>query len=416
MKNVEEFMSISDRKQLNQDYLGKIVKIKIDRPIGTPHPKHNEILYPINYGYIPGVLGGDNEEFDVYLLGVDEIVDECDVKIIAVIHRFDDSEDKLVGAPLHLEFSKEEIIEMTNFQEQFYNIDVEMLDEYDFIMKEEIKEGYSHDRKFFAQNKFNDKIFIRESKVNNLNYHLQLKKYYLELEKLDINIPSLLHIKYEEDLISTFYDYLEGMTFNKVLSKMPEEYQVSFGETAGKFLKAIHTIPIDSDRDWESYYKRKSKDYLHSYHNKNLSFENDDLFIKYIGENYGLLKDRPVTFQHGDYHINNFILLDEDLYVIDFDRYDVGDPWEEFNRIVWSVKESPLFASAMIDAYFDYDVPEDFWPLLLYYISNNQISFMSWALNYSDEQRLEALAQGKLILEWHDNFNNVIPSWYQKTK
>ena len=93
-------MTIADRKKQARSFLGKTVKVKIDRPIGYVHKKENyNISYPINYGYIPGEIGGDGEELDVYLLGVEEPVDEYVAKVIGIIHRQNDNEDKLVAAP-----------------------------------------------------------------------------------------------------------------------------------------------------------------------------------------------------------------------------------------------------------------------------------------------------------------------------
>ena len=108
-------MTYEERKAQVKYYLGRNVRIEIDRPIGTVHPKHDDVIYPINYGYIPNVLGGDGEELDVYLLGVSEVVNEYNVRIIAIVHRENDVEDKLVGAPDGVMFTKEEITEMIRF-------------------------------------------------------------------------------------------------------------------------------------------------------------------------------------------------------------------------------------------------------------------------------------------------------------
>lgn len=121
-------MTFEERKALVKSYLGKTVHIKIDRPIGYVHKKENYCLtYPINYGYIPGVIGGDGEELDVYLLGVDEPVTEYSAKIIGIAHREDDVEDKLVAAPVELNFTKEETEQVIYFQEQYYKTTVEAL-------------------------------------------------------------------------------------------------------------------------------------------------------------------------------------------------------------------------------------------------------------------------------------------------
>lgn len=121
-------MTYEERKALVKSYLGKTVDIKIDRPIGYMHKKENySLTYPINYGYIPGVIGGDGEELDVYLLGAHEPVTEYKAQIIGIAHREDDVEDKLVAAPADLNFTKEEIEQAIYFQEQYYKTKVEVL-------------------------------------------------------------------------------------------------------------------------------------------------------------------------------------------------------------------------------------------------------------------------------------------------
>ncbi|MBR0535272.1 MAG: inorganic diphosphatase [Clostridia bacterium] len=121
-------MKFEERKAQVKSYLGKTVVIGIDRPMGYVHQKETySLTYPINYGYIPGVIGGDGEELDVYLLGVNEPVDEYECRIIAIVHRHNDVEDKLVGAPAGVSFTKEEIESAIHFQEQYYDTEVEVL-------------------------------------------------------------------------------------------------------------------------------------------------------------------------------------------------------------------------------------------------------------------------------------------------
>ena len=113
--------SEEERKALVSSYLGKTVRIKIDRPIGYVHKKPGKTLvYPINYGYIPGVLGGDGEELDVYLLGVDEPVEEFEGRIIGIVYRQNDVEDKLIMAPAGAAFDKKTIEKQIDFQEKYY--------------------------------------------------------------------------------------------------------------------------------------------------------------------------------------------------------------------------------------------------------------------------------------------------------
>ena len=103
----------------NNDYLEKNIKIKIDRPFGSKHPKHG-FIYPVNYGYVPNTISGDGEELDAYLLGVFEPVDEFEGKCIAIIHRTNDNDDKLVIVPEGKNYSDDAINALTEFQEQYF--------------------------------------------------------------------------------------------------------------------------------------------------------------------------------------------------------------------------------------------------------------------------------------------------------
>lgn len=106
--------------------IGDIVKVKVDRPLGSYHPKHKDIYYPINYGYIEGIIAPDGEEQDAYILGVDVPVKEFTGKIIAIIHRFDDVEEKWVVAPKNVTFTKEEIVKLVEFQEKYFKSEIRM--------------------------------------------------------------------------------------------------------------------------------------------------------------------------------------------------------------------------------------------------------------------------------------------------
>ena len=106
--------------------LGKVVKVVVDRPLGTYHPKYKDLFYSVNYGYVEGIFAADGEEQDAYILGVNEPIKEFTGKIIAVIHRFDDVEEKLVVVPTDVSLTKEEIMRQVYFQERFFKIEIRM--------------------------------------------------------------------------------------------------------------------------------------------------------------------------------------------------------------------------------------------------------------------------------------------------
>ena len=106
--------------------IGDIVTVTVDRPLGSCHPEHKDLYYPVNYGYIKGVTAPDGEEQDAYILGVGMPVKEFTGKIIAIIRRLDDIEDKWVVCPENLTLDKKEIFEQVKFVEQYFRSEIIM--------------------------------------------------------------------------------------------------------------------------------------------------------------------------------------------------------------------------------------------------------------------------------------------------
>ena len=103
----------------NIDYLNKTITVKIDRPIGSKHPEYG-FIYPINYGFVPNTISNDGEELDCYILGIFEPLETFTGKCIAIIHRINDTDDKLVIVPENRYFSNNEIKVLTEFQERYF--------------------------------------------------------------------------------------------------------------------------------------------------------------------------------------------------------------------------------------------------------------------------------------------------------
>lgn len=103
----------------NKKYIGKLLEVKIDREFGSKHPKHG-FIYPLNYGYIPNTISGDGEELDCYVLGIFEPIKEFKGMCIAIIHRTNDDDDKLIIVPEGVEYSNDAIEALVEFQERFF--------------------------------------------------------------------------------------------------------------------------------------------------------------------------------------------------------------------------------------------------------------------------------------------------------
>jgi inorganic pyrophosphatase len=106
-----------------KDFLGKMVDVTIDRPLGSKHPTHG-FIYPVNYGFIPGTQSPDGEELDAYLLGVDRPLKTFYGRCVAVIHRTSDDDDKLVVIPDDTTITDGEIRTVTHFQEQYFQFEI----------------------------------------------------------------------------------------------------------------------------------------------------------------------------------------------------------------------------------------------------------------------------------------------------
>jgi inorganic pyrophosphatase len=110
-------------KFLLEEYLHKKIQVVINRPLGSKHPDF-ETIYNVNYGYLPGTKAPDGEEIDAYVLGVDKPIEKFEGRVIAIIHRLDNDDDKLVVAPERKDFSKDEIKNLTNFQEKYFKSEI----------------------------------------------------------------------------------------------------------------------------------------------------------------------------------------------------------------------------------------------------------------------------------------------------
>ena len=104
-------------------YIGNTVKVKIDRPLNSKHPKHG-FVYSVNYGFVPNTISGDGEELDCYVLGINKKLESFEGKCIAVIHRTNDNDDKLIIVEEGKNYTDEEIREFTNFQEQYFESEI----------------------------------------------------------------------------------------------------------------------------------------------------------------------------------------------------------------------------------------------------------------------------------------------------
>ena len=126
--NTEVFLTSRQREELIARYLGRIVTVEIDRPVGFHHvTKGIHLDYTINYGFLPGVTGGDGEEQDVYVLGIAEPLERFTGPVVGVVRRRDDNEDKLIAAPEGMRLTAAQMAEAIHFVEKYFDSTIESI-------------------------------------------------------------------------------------------------------------------------------------------------------------------------------------------------------------------------------------------------------------------------------------------------
>ena len=107
----------------------------------------------------------------------------------------------------------------------------------------------------------------------------------------------------------------------------------------------------------------------------------------------------------------------KELIIIDFGSLEIGDPMEEFNRMIWNAQLSDEFATGLINGYFNgKNIPDEFWKLMAYYMACDVVGSIPWAVNFGNDQLTIMLERAKIVLDWFDNFERVIPKFYKKSK
>jgi aminoglycoside phosphotransferase (APT) family kinase protein len=287
-----------------------------------------------------------------------------------------------------------------------------------FVSKEPINKGWSSDKKYCVTDETGTKYLLRISDFS--QEEKKRAEFDMMMRVAALGVPMCRPLEFGtcEDGVYSLQSWIEGGDAEAYIPALSDTEQYAYGLKAGRILRKIHSIPApETQEDWESRFNRKMDYKIQKYSECPIKYENGQAFIDYIDANRYLLKGRPQCYQHGDYHIGN-MMIDEKgaLQIIDFNRNDFGDPWEEFNRIVWCAQKAPVFASGMVNGYFDGEVPEEFWRLLALYIASNTLSSVYWAIPFGQGEIDTMLNQAKEVLSWYDNMQNPVPTWYSAWK
>ncbi|MGG4169346.1 phosphotransferase [Rossellomorea vietnamensis] len=288
----------------------------------------------------------------------------------------------------------------------------------DYVFKkiDLITKGWSSDKKYFVETETGERLLLRTA--DRSEYGSKKSEFEAMKRLADTGIPMSKPLEFgmsdDGTSVYTLFTWCEGEDAADVLPKLTETEQYVLGLKSGRYLREIHSTPAPPDEEkWETKFNRKVDKKIQQYQDCPIKIEAGDLILKYIEANRHLLRARPQTFHHGDFHVGNMVISNGgELSIIDFNRHDFGDPWEEFNRIAFSASASPHFATGQLNGYFNGRPPEDFFKLLAFYISSNMLSSIPWAMKFGEEEIAVMKKQSKEVLGWFDGMKNPVPTWY----
>lgn len=285
----------------------------------------------------------------------------------------------------------------------------------------QINEGFSTDNKYLIYMPgSNDKLVLRTFNLEQFEVK-KLECSILErMQCLDVACPKPIAIGQTKEMGYMIVTYIEGNDAGTDILKVSKEEQFSIGYRAGMELRKMHQLA--APKHIESWYIRKvekHKRYMEAYLSCGVKIKQDEKIIEFIKANLHLMKQRPNVFQHDDFHLSNLILREKQFAgIIDFERYDWGDPIHEFLKIgIFSRGISTQFSSGQIKGYFNGAEPdEDFWRLYSLYLAMCVFSSVIWTLNTFPRDMDNALDKIYMFLDDHDYFSKVKPKWYTKAE
>lgn len=294
-----------------------------------------------------------------------------------------------------------------------------------FVSIDEIKKGWSGEKKYRLEGRNGKMYFFRTtdiSKAEQLRGEFELMKTLYEAGQ-PVPAPVEFDIDEAGNFAYTLTEFIDGRDGEVFVPSLPDEKQYRLGTEAGLTQRGLHSltgkvfIPPPDLAPWEERYNEKIEIVARKYRECGVKIPDDERLFGIIEKNRHLLAGRPQVFQHGDFHTGNLIIKVENLglriYVVDWGRCGWGDPWEEFNRVVWCAGSSPEFARGRLDGYFGRKPPARFFSLMALYVSVNTLSSIYWAIPYGDEQVDIMQRQAKNVLSWYGK-NDYIPVWYRR--
>lgn len=294
--------------------------------------------------------------------------------------------------------------------------DVEHSEKWRYI--EKIDKGWSFDTKYFIETINGEKWILR---ISPIEFYEQKKKEYEVIGLYSrLGFPMSKPISFgvcnEGKQVYQLLTWVEGEELEQALPKLSPEQQYELGREAGRILRKIHQIPVPKDKIPTKTKIPRKKEQMNRYINSEVRIPNDEGIIKFFYENIDKIWSKPPVYQHGDFHPGNLILTPEGkIGVIDFNRWEIGDPYEEFYKLeIFGTAVSIPYSRGQIDAYFDDNVPGDFWEILAVYVAHASLYSIKWAEKFGQKDIDNMVKICSKSLRHYDHFQRMIPIWYNE--
>ena len=281
---------------------------------------------------------------------------------------------------------------------------------------EPIDKGWSSDKKYHIRTQEDEHLLLRVSGID--EYDIKKKEFEI-IEKYSrlgfrMSMPKEFGVCNENQNTYMLLTWLEGCDLETALPQLSEKEQYQLGRQAGKILKKIHSVQLAEEDIPVKTKKEKKLLQLAKYEESSLRIPNDEIAVRYVKENIDQIWKKSPVYLHGDFHPGNLIYMkDASIGVIDFNRWEVGDPFEEFCKLENFGTESSIpYCIGQIEAYFDDSVPMDFWIANAVYVAQASLFSIKWAEKFGQQEIDGMVARAQRAFSDFDDFRTVIPNWY----
>lgn len=282
-----------------------------------------------------------------------------------------------------------------------------------------IEKGWSDDKKYLVKTFAGEKLLLRLSDIS--NYDKKKKEYEIINKYAKLGFAMSMPVSFGEcnqgQNVYMLLSWVSGMDLEEVLPNITEKEQYLLGRQAGEILKKIHGLVVESqDIPAKTKVEKKIKQ-LERYEASSVRAANDKVAVQYVKDNINKIWSKGSVYLHGDFHPGNLIYMEEGLLgVIDFNRWEVGDPYEEFYKLESFARElSVPYCIGQIDAYFDDDIPNDFWEVLAVYVAHASLYSIKWAEKFGQDDIDDMTKRCLAAFKDYDNFKRHVPVWYDET-